>query len=89
MDKIFNARNLELITYHQESIKSLTPNPGWVEQDPYEILEKTILCIEKAVEQLEGLGYNRSDIKGRRKTKFKVEKFYLNSSCSCWCNKST
>lgn len=63
--KIFNAANLQLITYHQESIKSLTPNPGWVEQDPYEILNKTILCMEKAVEQLEQLGYHKSNIKGR------------------------
>lgn len=63
-EKIFNAANLQLITYHQESIKSLTPNPGWVEQDPYEILNKTILCMEKAVEQLEQLGYHKTNIKG-------------------------
>ncbi|CAF4360656.1 unnamed protein product, partial [Rotaria sordida] len=48
---IFNATNLELITYHQDSIKISTPNPGWVEQDQNEILEKTILCMEKAVEK--------------------------------------
>ena len=64
-EKIFNAANLQLITYHQESIKSLTPNPGWVEQDPYEILNKTILCMEKAVGQLEQLGYHKTNIKGR------------------------
>ncbi|CAF3752163.1 unnamed protein product [Rotaria sordida] len=60
---IFNATNLELITYHQESIQISTPNPGWVEQDPNEILEKTILCMEKAVEKLGELGYDKSDIK--------------------------
>ncbi|CAF2470921.1 unnamed protein product [Rotaria sp. Silwood2] len=59
---IFNAENLELITYHQEPIQILTPNPGWVEQDPNEILEKTVLCMEKAVEQLGELGYDKSDI---------------------------
>ena len=68
-DKIFNAVDLQLITYHQESIKSLTPHPGWVEQDPYEILNKTILCMEKAVEQLEQMGYQKSNIKGRGKRK--------------------
>jgi len=31
--------------------------------------------MEKAVEKLEALGYNKSDIKGRRKTKFKIENF--------------
>jgi glycerol kinase len=75
LEKIFNAANLQLITHHQESIKTLTPNPGWVEQDPYEILNKTILCMEKAVEQLEQLGYHKSNIKGRetRRTKKNFE----------------
>jgi len=44
----------------------LAPKPGWIEQDPNEILEKTILCIEKAVELFEGLGHHKSDIKGKR-----------------------
>jgi glycerol kinase len=44
----------------------LAPKPGWIEQDPNEILEKTILCMEKAVGQFEGLGYHKSDIKGKR-----------------------
>ncbi|CAF1105637.1 unnamed protein product [Rotaria sordida] len=60
---IFNAENLDLITYYQETIQIITPQPGWVEQDPYEILNKTILCIEKAIEQLHELGYKKSDIK--------------------------
>ncbi len=37
-----------------------------MEQNPNEILDKTILCMEKAVEKLEELGYNKSDIKGRK-----------------------
>jgi len=56
-----------LITYYQETIQIITPNPGWVEQDPNEILNKTILCIEKAIEQLHELGYNKSNIKGTNK----------------------
>jgi len=67
LKKIFNAENLDLITYHQETIQILTPNPGWVEQDPNEILNKTILCIEKATKQLQELGYNKSDIKSTKK----------------------
>jgi glycerol kinase len=79
-EKIFNAEDLKLVTYHQESIQISTPNPGWVEQDPNEILEKTILCMEKAMEKLEELGHNKSDIKGRRKNKM-VSNFVL----FCFC----
>ncbi len=53
-----------MVTYGQELIETITPNPGWVEQDPDEILNKTILCIEKAIKQLEELGYHKSDIQG-------------------------
>jgi glycerol kinase len=48
--KIFNSVNLELITYYQEVIQIITPNPDWIEQDPNEILNKTILWFEKAIE---------------------------------------
>jgi len=60
---IFNAANLELITFHQESIQLITPHPGWVEQDPNEILQKTIRCMDKAIEKLNDLGYETSQIK--------------------------
>ncbi len=76
-DKIFNAENLDLVTYYQETIEILTPKPGWVEEDPNEILNKTILCIEKAIEQLQALGYNKSDIKGRTKKKIIFKKKFL------------
>ena len=77
MTKIFNAANLDLVTYYQETIQIITPNPGWVEQDPNEILNKTILCIEKAVQQLQELGYDKSDIKGTKKTNYKNRITYL------------
>ncbi len=66
-----------MITYYQEVIQIITPNPGWVEQDPNEILNKTILCIEKAIEQLHELGYNKSDIKGinKKNKRMKFENF--------------
>lgn len=59
---IFNAENLDLVTFYQEPIQLITPKPGWVEQDPNEILDKTILCIEKAVEQLQNQGFDKSNI---------------------------
>ena len=54
------------MTYHQESIEIFTPHPGWVEQDANDILETTLRCMDKAVEQLPALGYAASDIKGSR-----------------------
>jgi len=59
-----------LVTFYQEPIQLFTPKPGWVEQDPNEILDKTILCIEKAIEQLTTLGFQKSDIQGIEKDKF-------------------
>ena len=70
------AANLDLVTYHQESIEILAPKPGWVEQDPNEILDKTVLCMEKAVEKFEGLGYNKSDIKGKKQQNSKSNIFF-------------
>ncbi|RUS78178.1 hypothetical protein EGW08_014066 [Elysia chlorotica] len=60
---IFNAKTSEVITYHQVELKQIFPKSGWVEEDPMEILETTKICIDKAVENLVGLGYKASDIK--------------------------
>ncbi|KAK3770700.1 hypothetical protein RRG08_037892 [Elysia crispata] len=60
---IFNAKTSEVITYHQVELKQILPKSGWVEEDPMEILDTTTCCIEKAVENLVGLGYKQSDIK--------------------------
>ncbi|XP_070201897.1 glycerol kinase 3-like isoform X2 [Littorina saxatilis] len=60
---IFNSRTAELITYHQTEINQLCPHEGWVEEDPYEILESVKTCIESAVNNLKGLGNGISDIK--------------------------
>ena len=72
------------MTYYQEPIEIHTPNPGWVEQDPNEILNKTILCIEKAIKQLEEAGYQKSDIKGRKilSTRFENISFSYRSNQS-------
>lgn len=60
---IFNAKTSEVITYHQVELKQILPKEGWVEEDPLEILETTKCCIDKAVENLIGLGYKQTDIK--------------------------
>lgn len=60
---IFSSKNAELVTYHQTEIKQKCPHEGWVEEDPIEILESVRTCIDKAVDNLKGLGYNPADIK--------------------------
>ncbi|XP_059167267.1 glycerol kinase-like [Physella acuta] len=60
---IFNAATAEVVTYHQIEIKQFFPKEGWVEEDPLEILDSVKTCIDKATENLVGLGYQTSDIK--------------------------
>uniref|UniRef100_A0A0B7BFS1 Probable glycerol kinase n=2 Tax=Arion vulgaris TaxID=1028688 RepID=A0A0B7BFS1_9EUPU len=60
---IFNAGTAEVVTYHQIEVKHILPKEGWVEEDPMEILESVKICIDKATENLIGLGFKSSDIK--------------------------
>ncbi|CAG0912288.1 unnamed protein product [Notodromas monacha] len=60
---VFRAQTGELLTYHQMETKQLFPREGWAEQDPLNILETVEECIEKAVEKLEKLSIDPSDIK--------------------------
>lgn len=49
---IFKANSSEVVAYHQKELEQQFPQEGWVEQDPYAILEVVTTCIEKAVEKL-------------------------------------
>ncbi|CAG5127904.1 unnamed protein product [Candidula unifasciata] len=60
---IFNASTAEVVTYHQTEVRHILPKEGWVEEDPVEILESVKVCIEKATENLVGLGFKTTDIK--------------------------
>ncbi|XP_076438724.1 glycerol kinase 3-like isoform X2 [Babylonia areolata] len=60
---IFNSKTAELITYHQVEINQMYPHEGWVEEDPFEILDSVTTCIESAVSNLAKLGMGVSDIK--------------------------
>lgn len=53
---IFKANSSEVIAYHQKELEQHFPQEGWVEQDPYAILEVVTTCIQKAVENLVSLG---------------------------------
>lgn len=53
---LFKAGTAEVVCYHQKELRSITPNEGWVEQDPVEIVNVVNECIEKTVEKLVALG---------------------------------
>ncbi len=52
---VFSASTAELVTYHQEPVATSSPRPGWVEQDPAEILESVRTCIDATVDNLRKL----------------------------------
>lgn len=51
------------MTFHQIEIPRTCPKEGWVEQDGNLLLNSTLTCIDKAVENLKKLGIDPSDIK--------------------------
>lgn len=53
---LFKAGTADIVCYHQKELRSITPNEGWVEQDPMEILNVVNECIEKTIEKLIALG---------------------------------
>ncbi|KAI9301339.1 hypothetical protein BJ944DRAFT_243367 [Cunninghamella echinulata] len=53
----------KIITFHQIAFEQHYPQPGWVEQDPYEILDSCKVCIEHSIQKLKNLGYEAKDIK--------------------------
>lgn len=44
-------KDLNIIASFQKDIQAFYPNPGWVEQDPQEILDSVILVITEALKQ--------------------------------------
>ncbi|OXA60911.1 glycerol kinase isoform X2 [Folsomia candida] len=60
---VFAANNGELLTYHQIEIPRSCPKEGWVEQDAKILLNSTLSCVDKTVENLRKLGVDPSDIK--------------------------
>lgn len=53
---LFKAGTAEIVCYHQSELSHVTPNEGWVEQDPVKILHIVKECIEKTIEKLIALG---------------------------------
>lgn len=61
---VFAAKTSEVLTYHQISLKRFSPQEGWVEQDPLEILNAVNECIEVTVDNLRKLDINPADVVG-------------------------
>ncbi|XP_037072166.1 LOW QUALITY PROTEIN: glycerol kinase-like [Pollicipes pollicipes] len=59
---VFTANSAQLLTYHQVEVKLSFPREGWVEADPSELLQTSLVCIEKTVENLRALEVDEADI---------------------------
>ncbi|KAF9926989.1 Glycerol kinase [Linnemannia zychae] len=53
-----------LVIGHQLEYRQIFPHPGWVEQDPFDILGSVIECIEGALRKFELQGNNIKNLKG-------------------------
>ncbi|CAO3682651.1 unnamed protein product [Rhizopus stolonifer] len=53
-----------LITFYQQELPQTQPKQGWIEHDPYDILETVTKCIDQTIHRFELMGYDVKDIKG-------------------------
>jgi len=54
----------EVIASHQVPVSRSTPHPGWVEQDPLEIINSVRLCMTNVANKLKKLGFSPNDVMG-------------------------
>ncbi|KAL5286707.1 GK.2 family protein [Megaselia abdita] len=59
---VYAARNAEILTYHEITLKQIVPNASWLEYDPQEIVKSVKECIEIACQNLIILEINPVDI---------------------------
>ncbi|GLH10892.1 Putative ribulose kinase [Gryllus bimaculatus] len=59
---VFAAQTSEVLTFHQIEIEQKCPKEGWVQQNPMDIYNAVIQCIEKSVENLIKLDIDPADI---------------------------
>lgn len=53
---LFKAETADVVCSHQQPIAQITPQEGWVEQDPYVLLNAVLECVARASEKLVALG---------------------------------
>ncbi|XP_046746581.1 glycerol kinase isoform X1 [Diprion similis] len=59
---VFNAKHVAELASHQIDIEQHSPQEGWVEQDPKEILFAVKACVKEVLRKFEGLGLFVTDI---------------------------
>lgn len=52
----------EVITGHQTPVSRTTPKPGWVEQDPLEIINSVRVCLNAVATKLESMDRSPKDV---------------------------
>ena len=62
MHQVFNAKRVAEVASHQIDIEQHTPQEGWVEQDPKEILFAVKACVKDVTKKLESMNLLISDI---------------------------
>lgn len=93
---LFKAETAEIVCYHQKELKQITPQEGWVEQDPMVLLEVVEECIEHTIEKLIALNGDPRVSLNDPATSFASIRITLNSLCFAtqighcgrWRNKS-
>uniref|UniRef100_A0A1B6C2C1 Probable glycerol kinase n=1 Tax=Clastoptera arizonana TaxID=38151 RepID=A0A1B6C2C1_9HEMI len=59
---VFSPKTTNVVASHQIPIKQITPQEGWVEQDPIEILDAVKTCINVTAEALQKKNIKLSDL---------------------------
>lgn len=59
---VFRSQHTDELFTHEVDIGQQTPQEGWLEQDPKEILKAIDVCVKAVAEKLPSKGYKISDI---------------------------